>query len=187
MSLFKRKNNLSSEENKEKELQKSKYKRELTPEQIAEKEEARKSRKREIVMIVIGTFISLILTQIFADIIDGIQRAQNRRMSAMMVLSNVESFARMLEQHSDAMARNDTVGRWLLAQPLECLDTMPAEELDKLANEALRLRFVSRDHTAENIFESSIDTWDNMGNVKFIDMIGQCFSQMNSVEEIWND
>ena len=64
---------------------------------------------------------------------------------------------------------------------------MPAEELDKLANEALRLRFVSRDHTAENIFESSIDTWDNMGNVKFIDMIGQCFSQMNSVEEIWND
>lgn len=93
----------------------------------------------------------------------------------------------MLDQHSEAMARNDTVGRWLLAQPLAYLDTMPEEELDKLANEALRLRFISRDHTAENIFESSIDTWDNMGNVKFIDMIGQCFAQMNRVEKYWNE
>lgn len=88
MSLFKRKNRLNSGENEEK------PKRELTPEQIAEKEEARKSRKKEIVMIVIGTFISLILTQIFADILEYIQRVQNRRMSAMMVLGNVESFAR---------------------------------------------------------------------------------------------
>ena len=120
MSLFKRKSRLNSGENEEK------PKRELTPEQIAEKEEARKSRKKEIVMIVIGTFISLILTQIFADILEYIQRVQNRRMSAMMVLGNVESFARMLDQHSEAMARNDTVGRWLLAQPLAYLDTMPA-------------------------------------------------------------
>ena len=109
-------------------------------------------------MLVIGTFISLILTQLLVDIIDNIQRAQNRRMTAMMVLGNIESFARMLDNYSDAMARNDTVGMWLLEQPVAYLDSMPAEELDKLTNEALRLRFISRDHTAENIFESSLDT-----------------------------
>ena len=70
-------------------------------------------------------YFSIILTQIFADILEYIQRAQNRRMSAMMVLGNVESFAHMLEQHSVALAHNDTVGRWLLAQPLAYLDTMP--------------------------------------------------------------
>ena len=93
----------------------------------------------------------------------------------MMVLSNVESFARMLEEQSDAMAHSDTVGRWLLAQPLAYLDTMSPDKLDNLVNDALWLRFISRDHTAENIFESSIDTWDNMGNVAFIDKVGQCF------------
>ena len=126
MSLFKRKSRLNYGENEEK------PKRELTPEQIAEKEEARKSRKKEIVMIVIGTFISLILTQIFADILEYIQRVQNRRMSAMMVLGNVESFARMLDQHSEAMARNDTVGRWLLAQPLAYLDTKELESVGSM-------------------------------------------------------
>lgn len=211
MSLLEHKHYLNSEDNEEEKEEKEleqpnrelapwqaptpstsstelkKTKRELTPEEIAEKEEERKSRKKEIVMIVIGTFISLVLTQLLANILINVQRAQNRRMSAMMVLSNVENFARMLDGHSEAMARNDTVAMWLLTQPLAYLDTMPAEELDKLTNEALSLRFLNRDHTAENIFESSIDTWDNMGNVKFIDMVGQCFSQMNSVEEFWND
>ena len=159
----------------------------MTPEQIAEKEEERKTRKKEIVMIVIGTFISLILTQIFADILDSIQRSQNRHMSALMVFGNIESFAVSLEKQSEKMGRNDTVGRWLLAQPLAYLDTMSVEELDKLINEALNMNFINRYRTAEKIFESTIDTWDNMDNVAFIDNAGQCFSQMNSVEVYWND
>ena len=38
----------------------------------------------------------------------------------------------MLDQHSDAMARNDTVGRWLLAQPLAYLDTKELESVGSM-------------------------------------------------------
>ena len=154
---------------------------------MTEKEEERMVRQKEIIMIVIGTLISLMLTQILAGIVKDIQRARNRRMSAMMVMSNIENFARMLDNRSDAMGHADTVGTWLLAQPLAYLDTMPEDELDDLINASVDLRFFNHDHTAEHIFESSIDTWDNMANVEFIDKVGQCFASINSVEEYWNE
>ena len=38
-----------------------------------------------------------------------------------------------------------------------------------------------------NGFSKNIETWKNVGNVQFIDMVGQCFSAMKQVEEYWNN
>lgn len=46
--------------------------------------------------------------------------------------------------------------------------------------------FLSYDKSAESIFSNNIGTRKNMGNVQFIDQVGQCFSVMHSIEEYWN-
>lgn len=57
---------------------------------------------KQIGMIVIGTTISLLLTIAAAKITDNIQRVKDRRLSAMMVMSNIEIFASNLNETRDS-------------------------------------------------------------------------------------
>ena len=136
--------------------------------------------------VVLGTTISLVVTLASSMLLERHHKAQGRKITAMMVMSNIESFARSLDNRSNNMAHLDSVGCWLLAQPLEALDTMPAEELTDLVHTSLLLQFLNHDHTAENIFSNHIETWQNVGNFEFIDKVGQCFSAINQIEEYWN-
>jgi len=137
-------------------------------------------------MMVLGTTISLALTLTTAALLDANQRAKDRRLSAMMVMSNIELFARNLDEISTSMASTDSVATWLLSKPVEELEMMPAEELDNLLGQATGLIFLTYDKSVENIFTNSIETWKNLGNVVFIDRVGQCFSAMHTIEGRWN-
>ena len=81
---------------------------------------------KQIGMIVLGTTISLILTLLTAKITDSIQRANDHRLSAMMVMSNIEKFARNLEEIANYMVSNDSTAAWLLSKEVEELEFMPA-------------------------------------------------------------
>ncbi len=142
---------------------------------------------KQIGMIVIGTTISLIFTIVATKLMENHQRAKDRRLSAMMVMSNIEGFSRNMEEISAYMATNDSIATWLLSKPLEELELMPEEELSALLEQATSLLFLTYDKTAESIFSNNIETWKNMGNVQFIDLVGQCFSAMNIAEKRWND
>ena len=137
-------------------------------------------------MIVLATSISLFFTIVAAHLIERRHRAKDRRLSAMMVMSNIEIFSRNLEEISGYMSHNDSVATWLLNKPVEELELLPEEELDNLVSQATSLLFLTYDKSAESIFSNNVETWKNMGNVQFIDQVGQCFSAMNMVEERWN-
>lgn len=141
---------------------------------------------KQIGMIVIGTTISLIFTIVAASLMENLQRSKDRRLSAMMVMSNIERFSRNINEISEYLASNDSIATWLLSKPLEELELMPEEELASLLEQATSLLFLTYDKSAENIFSNNIETWKNMGNVQFIDRVGECFSAMNMVEERWN-
>lgn len=148
--------------------------------------DARKNFWKQIVMIIIGTTISLLLTITAAQLLDRHQRAKDRKMSAMMVLSNIEKFARTLDEHAEILGKPDSIATWLLGKPVEELELLPDEELSDMVSQVTTFFFLSYDKSAENIFSNNIETWKNMGNVQFIDQVGQCFSAMNSIEEYWN-
>ena len=74
---------------------------------------------KQIGMIVIGTTISLLLTIAAAKITDNIQRVKDRRLSAMMVMSNIEIFASNLNEHATVLEQIDSVATWLLSKPVE--------------------------------------------------------------------
>lgn len=149
--------------------------------------DSRRSFWKQMVMLVIGTTISLSFTIAAAKLTDNIQRAKDRRLSAMMVMSNIESFARTLESRAERMAQADSIATWLLGKPLDELELMPEAELDDLVSRVTVGALLARDKSAENIFSNNIETWKNVGNVQFIDNVGACFSAMEGVEEDYNN
>ena len=54
-------------------------------------------------------------------------------------------------------------------------------------NTVVALDLLSHDRSTEGIFSNSSDTWKNLGNFQFIDNVGSSFSEMNDIEQHWND
>ena len=140
----------------------------------------------QLLLVFIGATVSILLTLGAANLVNSRNRRENQLLSAMMVMSNIEQFARTMETRSERMASNDSIAAWLLSKSVEELELLPDKELLHMVNQATTLQFLSHDKSAENIFSNNIETWTNIGNVQFIDRVGQCFSAMNTVEEYWN-
>ena len=160
------------------------------PDNNTSQEQKKKKRSgfwNQMGAIVMGTTISLIVTIGAAQILERHQRAKDRRLTAMMVLSNIESSARSFEDMSNTLGHADTVGTWLLAQPMEELKLMPDDELARFVNDVTTLRVFVHDETAENIFSNNIDTWKNMKNFQFVDQVGQCFAVIDAAEQYYAD
>lgn len=141
---------------------------------------------KSLLRTILGITISIILTFGTNGLIQQHRKEKDRKMTAMMVMSNIESFARTLEKRSDRMAPTDSIAAWLLCTPYEDLELLPEKELADLISRATDFATLNHDHTAENIFSNSIDTWKNVANVQFIDNVGSCFSAINGVEEQFN-
>ena len=150
-----------------------------------EKKAKRNNFLNRIGAIVLGTTISLIVTITAAQILERNHRAKDRRLSALMVMSNIESYARILESAHEYMERADTVSAWLLNLPLNKVDSLNQDSLLSLMDELMYIPLIIYDKTTEGIFSDDIETWKNMGNFLFIDNVGKCFSDMRTIEKEW--
>lgn len=158
---------------------------EKTKTQKEQKKDKRRNFTSQMWAIILGTTISLIVTIVAAQILERNRRAKDRRLSAMMVMSNIESYAQILESAYDYMEHADTVSAWLLNLPLEKVDSLDQNSLLSLMDEVMYIPIFVYDKTAEGIFSDDIETWKNMGNFQFIDNVGKCFSNMHTIEEEW--
>ena len=142
---------------------------------------------KQLGMLVLGTTVSLVLTFGTAQIIEKEQRAKDRRLTALMVMSNIEAFAQQLDSLWIMAAHADTATAWLLNIQKDSLDVMDQDDLLPILAKAKSINYINYDKTTENIFSNNIETWKNMGNVHFIDQVGSCFSALNGVEEQFNE
>ena len=150
-----------------------------------QKKDKRRNFLSQMWTIILGTTISLIVTIVAAQILERNHRAKDRRLSAMMVMSNIESYAQILESAYDYMEHADTVSAWLLNLPLDKVDSFDQDSLLSLMDEVMYIPIFVYDKTTEGIFSDDIETWKNMGNFQFIDNVGKCFSNMHTIEEEW--
>lgn len=141
---------------------------------------------KQLGMLVLGTTVSLVLTFSTAQLIGKAQRAKDRRLTALMVMSNIEVFAQQMDSLFVQMDEADTASTWLLDRPEEMLALMPGDQLLAIINTAFIQDLITYDKSTENIFSNNIDTWKNLGNFQFIDNVGKCFSTMRLCEEMWN-
>lgn len=136
----------------------------------------------------LATTLSIILTFGTTGLLEHCQRIKDRKLSAMMVMGNIETFSRKVDDMSKSMARRDSIGTWMLSLPQDSLDFIPASEMVDLINEVVAgIEFLTHDKTAESIFSSNIETWKNMQKFQFIDNVGSCFSEMNADENYWKE
>lgn len=135
----------------------------------------------------LATTLSIVLTFGTASVMERCQRTEDRKMSALMVMSNIEQFSRKMENKAQEMARLDSIATWMLSLPSNQLDSIPIKEMAGLINQVVTLDFITHDKSAESIFSSGIETWKNLGYFQFIDNVGACFSKMNADEKYWND
>ena len=141
---------------------------------------------KDLLVAFAATTLSIILTFGTTAVINRIKQKQERKLTALMVMSSVEQFARQLEEIERDTAHRDSIARWLLSIPIEDVVKYDESLYINALSEATDLSAVTYDKTAETIFSSNIDTWKNMGNFKFINNVGWCFSTMNTIEEMYN-
>ena len=140
-----------------------------------------KNMLRELLMTTLGTTISIVLTFGTASWLEHRQQVKNRRQTAMMVIANIENFAENM-RYVDS-----TLVEWSAA--LTRIATLPRDSVLRLnddeANAFLAAVFTNvllqRDKTAENIFTNDISTWRDVGNLRFISNVGECYSVINNL------
>ena len=145
----------------------------------------KKEMLQDLVVDIISMTISIIITFGTASVAERIQRNKARKLTAIMVLSSIESFCRNMEDQLDDLARKDTLATWLLHIPADSIPLMDEQELLTTINEVQRLTVLMHDKTSETIFSNNIGTWENVGNFSFIDQVGQCFYGINWITDRW--
>ena len=136
---------------------------------------------------VLGITISIILTFGTNAFIHRHHKAKDRKMTALMVIGNIETFAKHLEQNATRMRWNDTLATYLLAIPKDSIDLFDYDQLSSCINNVTAFYSLSHDNSAENIFSNSIDTWKNFGNFEFIENVGQCFADIQSIQSMYDE
>jgi hypothetical protein len=146
----------------------------------------KKSWVKDLLVAFAATTLSIILTFGTTAVVNRVKQKQERKLTALMVMSSIEQFARDLELLEEQLAYKDSIATWLLSLPVEKVAKMNYGPIDDALVVVYDLPIITHDKTAETIFSSHIDTWKNMGNFQFIDHVGWCFSTMNTIEEMYN-
>ena len=142
---------------------------------------------KDFVVAILATTVSIVLTFGTGKLVERNNQKKERRLTALMVMSSIESFARSIDESAEVWDRLDSIAVWLLRLPIEEVERLGEEPFKDAVSEVFQAPIIRHDQTAETIFSSNIDTWKNMGNFQFVDNVGACFSQMNWVEEKINE
>ena len=142
---------------------------------------------KSLLRTVLGISISIVLTFGTNALLMHHRTVKDRKMMAMMVIGNIETFAEHLEQCATHMSWNDTLAIYLLNIPEDSLDFIAPDSLLPFINNVTAYYTLTHDKSTESIFSNSIDTWKNLGNFEFIENVGQCFADIKSIEAIYEE
>lgn len=140
---------------------------------------------KNLLFTFLGTTLSILLTFGSGMLMEQNKQKEERHLTALMVMGNIEKFASTMENFSEKMFVRDTFATYLLSIPMDSLDDPQCEFLlDKFLD--LGNPLIKHDRSVEKVFSNSIETWKNMGNFQFIEGVGKLFSQMDYFEETHN-
>ena len=120
---------------------------------------------------VLGTAIGVALTFIVSGILERRNKAQAQRLTAIMVIHDIDNSVKIIKDMKEEEERNGELLRFALKQR-DNLDAMPFDTLYRivtiLADSQSDFSF---DTSKEKIFNSDLDTWQNLGNMAFLDNV----------------
>ena len=138
---------------------------------------------KDFVVAILATTVSIVLTFGTGKLVEWNNQKKERKLTALMVMSSIESFARTLDESAKDWDRLDSIAVWLLRLPIDEVARLGDGPFEEAVQEVFQAPIIRHDNTAETIFSSNIDTWKNLGSFRFVDNVGACFSYMNWIEE----
>ena len=142
---------------------------------------------KDLLVAFAATTLSIILTFGTSLVVNRINQKNERKLTALMVMSSIEQFARDIDDLEPSLAHKDSVATWLVNISPKDVARLGDELLMGAYSDVINLPVISHDKTAEKIFSGNIDTWKNMGNFKFIDNVGACFASMDWMADYYNE
>lgn len=140
----------------------------------------------QFLISVIGTAIGVGLTFAVSNRIDNRKKEQARRLTAMMVIHDIDESIDRLKSMKDEMETQYNATIYVISH---------LNQIDSLSQDTMGLAIsylvssdekYSFDMSKEKIFHSSPDTWQNLGSMKFIDNIQSFYFNRQSFLESYN-
>ena len=144
---------------------------ELIAESMEKKSTHKKIDWQDFFISVIGTAIGIAITFIVDGMLERRSKAQAQRLTAIMVIHDIDSSVEIVKEMREEEERNGELLRFILKQK-DHLEEVPYDTLtsvlDILTDSRSEFRF---DTSKEKIFNSDLDTWQNLGNMAFLDNV----------------
>lgn len=126
---------------------------------------------QEFFITVIGTAIGIALTFIVSGILERRNKAQAQRLTAIMVIHDIDNSVEIIKDMKAEEEQNGELMRLALKQR-DHLEGMPFDTLSRVLSILTDSRSdFSFDTSKEKIFNSDLDTWQNLGNLAFLDNV----------------
>ena len=132
----------------------------------------------------VGTAIGIVITFGAQNMVDKAQKRRTEKLSAMMVLSNINDYVMSLRNTVAFLDEMDSL--FLYVSSLDSEDLLDADTvlLADFCNFFPSANYNVRDRTAERIFSSSFAVWENIASPDFISNVGRCFSLIDYMESM---
>ncbi|MBO4557890.1 MAG: hypothetical protein J5693_04715 [Bacteroidales bacterium] len=138
---------------------------------------------QQFIITVLGTAIGVALTFVVNGIINHRNKEQAQRLTAIMVIHDIDNTINILETWKE----QEEEGQALLLYALEHRDQkdpIPSDTMTSILTHLVRRKAEYHfDTSKEQIFNSDVDTWQNLGNMKFIDNVQRFFYERQSLLE----
>ena len=151
-----------------------------------EKKTKKKIDWQQFFITVAGTAIGVALTFVVSGILERRNKEQAQRLTAIMVIHDIDNSIDVLKDMKEKEEQNGELLRLALKQR-DHLERMPFDTLNNifglLSDSNLDFRF---DTSKEKIFNSDLDTWQNLGNMAFLDNVQSFYYYRQALQEGMN-
>lgn len=135
---------------------------------------------------VMGTAIGIALTFVVNGILERRNKAQAQRLTAIMVIHDIDNSIDIVKDMKEEEERNGELLRFALKQR-EHLEEMPFDTLTSVLSILTDSRSdFSFDASKEKIFNSDLDTWQNLDNMAFLDNVQSFYHFRQGFQDIVN-
>ena len=142
---------------------------------------------QQFFITVIGTAIGVALTFVVNGIMERRNKAQAQRLTAIMVIHDIDNSIDIVKKMKEEEERNGELLRFALKQR-DHLEGMPFDTLAGVLDVLVDSRSVfSFDTSKEKIFNSDLDTWQNLGNMAFLDNVQTFYHYRKRAQDAMNE
>ena len=148
-----------------------------------EKKPQRKFDWQRFLITVLGTAIGVALTFVVNGMVSRHNKEQAQRLTAIMVIHDIDNTIDLLKNWKEKEEQEGDLLRSALEQR-DMLEGMPFDTLTTilgdLTDSYVDFRF---DTSKEKIFNSDLDTWQNLGNMAFLDNVQNFYHERQSFQD----